>query len=163
MSWSRSRNHCVNCLSDERKHVGRGLCTKCHPPTLKKEKAECWRLDDPASLRGYPFKKEHRIPNDQFECFKRNVIQHYQDRLDYLQSRGAKLSGDVDGLDLEYAFDYIARLAGSKKRNLFHGLCRWFEMVFTPEQMRALLGIADRIEKDVERDINRRTLLRECE
>jgi hypothetical protein len=53
------------------------------------------------------------------------------------------------------AFAKIAtprRLAGSKNRGLFHGLCGWFEMTFEPEQRRAVLRIIDKIEKDVDRD-----------
>jgi hypothetical protein len=103
--------------------------------------------------------REPTIHPRSFERFKRNVIRHYQDRLDYLSHRGAKLKGEVDGLDLEYGFGHLARLAGSKNRNLFHGNCVWFEMIFGPDQRRALLRVIDKIEKDVERDIHLSSLL----
>jgi hypothetical protein len=130
----------------------------CYRVTLKKEKAEGWKLEEPSSLKGYPFYK-HPINPRSFEEFKQKVIQHYQRRLDYLKYREEMLQGDVDGLYLEYAFNHIACLAGSKDRSLFHGLCGWFEMIFNSEQRRALLRVADKIEKKVHRDINIASLL----
>jgi hypothetical protein len=91
----------------------------------------------------------------EFESFRRKAVKHYQERLDYRKRRGEQLKGkaQVDGGDLEYGFAYIARLAGSKKRNLFHGDSGWFELTFGPKQRRALLTIIDTIENDVYRDI----------
>jgi hypothetical protein len=129
---------------------------------LEKKAAEGWQIGHPSTLKGYPF-LSGGIDHPKFDGFKRKVIRHYQTRLDYLNRRGLKLKGDVDGLDLEYAFGQLARLAGSKNRNLFHGLCGWFEMIFGPEQRRALLRIADKIEKEVDRDINLASLLLERE
>jgi len=162
MRWSRNRDDCSNCGSEERKHAGRGLCTICYRLTLEKKAAEGWQIGHPSTLKGYPF-LSGGIDHPKFDGFKRKVIRHYQTRLDYLNRRGLKLKGDVDGLDLEYAFGQLARLAGSKNRNLFHGLCGWFEMIFGPEQRRALLRIADKIEKEVDRDINLASLLLERE
>lgn len=159
MRWSRNRDECSNCGSEERKHVAFGLCTLCYRLTKKKRFAERWQLENQSTLKGYPFLHGPGINPGSFERFKRNVIRHYQERLDYLKQRGAKLKGNVDGLDIEYALDHLARLAGSKNRNLFHGLCGWFEMIFDPEQRRALLRIVDKIEKEIDRDINIASLL----
>jgi len=111
-----------------------------------------WNLNDRASLKSYPFINEREINPIIFNRLKPNVIEHLQNRLAYLKFRGEKLNGVVDGLDLEYRFGNLSRLAGSKNRGLFHGLCGWFEMTFEPEQRRALLRIIDKIEKDVDRD-----------
>lgn len=159
MAWPRKRAECSNCGSNERRHAALGLCTLCYRLTSKRRIAEQWRLDNPLTLKEYPFLGSPGIDLRSFERFKRNVIGHYQNRLDYLKGRGKKLKGEVDGLDLEYAFDYLARLAGSRKRSMFHGLCGWFEMIFDPEQRRALLRIVDKIEKEVDRDINIASLL----
>ena len=159
MRWSRNRNSCLNCQSEERSHVGRGLCTICYRLTLKKTTAEGWRLGHSSTLKGYPFQREPGLDPRSFDAFKRKVIRHYQDRLDYLKHRGEMLKGDVDGLDLEYGFAHLARLAGSKNRSLFHGFCGWFEMTFGPDQRRALLSVIDTIERDVDRDINLASLL----
>jgi hypothetical protein len=153
MRRSIKRDDCANCGTEDRKLEYRGLCTLCYRLTLKKEKSEGWKLDNPSTLKGYPFCK-YPIDPRRFEEFKQNVILHYQGRLDYLKYREAKLKGDVDGLYLEYAFNHIEYLAGSKDHSLFHGLCGWFEMIFNPEQRRALLRIADKIEKEVHRETN---------
>jgi hypothetical protein len=110
-----------------------------------------WSLTDRSSLNGYPFLFENGIDSRIFNLLKPNVIEYLQDRLDYLKIRGEKLNGGVDGLDLEYGFGHIAKLAGSKNRCLFHGLSGWFEMTFDLKQRRALLSIIDKVEKDVER------------
>lgn len=158
LRWSKNRDDCVNCGTEERRHAGRGLCTLCYRLTMKKKTAEAWQLENPSRLKLYPF-RGHPIDPRSFERFKQNVILHYQSRLDHLKHREAKLRGDVDGLDLEYAFNVIANLAGAKDRSLFHGLAGWFEMTFSTNQRRALLKIANRIEKEVYRDINIASLL----
>ena len=158
MRWSKQRDNCANCGTDERMHVGHGLCTLCYRLMIKKKTAENWQLDNPISLKGYPFREQPINPLS-FERLKKKVIQHYQIRLSYLKHREAKLKGNVNGLDLEYAFNEIASLAGSKDHRLFHGLCGWFEMMFSAKQRRALLKIADKIEKKVSRDINISSLL----
>jgi hypothetical protein len=127
----------------------------------KKRKIVGWDLNNPSSLKNYPFLK-YPIDLQRFEEYKQDAIKHYDNRLVYLKYREAMLKGDVNvnGLDLEYVFNNIAKLAGSKDLSLFHGLCGWFEMVFvTVEQRRALLRIADKIEKKVFRDINVASLL----
>jgi hypothetical protein len=98
-----------------------------------------------------------------FESFKRKVIRHYKDRLARLKYSGEKLKGSVDGLDLEYALDHLACLAGSRTRKLFHGYAGWFEDTFGPKQRRELLGIIDRIERNAERDLNLASLLLRAE
>ena len=117
------------------------------------EMARGWRFGDASTLKGYPF-LNYGLDRRSFDRFKRNVIRHFECRLGYLKHRGEKLNGDVDGLDLEYALDHLARLAGSKNRNLFHGNCGWFEMTFPPEQRRALLRVIDKIEKDIDREVD---------
>ena len=57
-------------------------------------------------------------------------------------------------MDVPQIHDHLARLAGSRKRSIFHGLCGWFEMIFDSEQRQALLKVVDKIEKEIERDIN---------
>lgn len=152
MSWSKTHTACSNCQSDERKHAGHGLCTICYRITQKLKMVRKWNLNDRASLKSYPFINEREIDPRIFNRLKPNVIEHLQNRLAYLKIRGEKLNGFVDGLDLEYGFGHLSRLAGSKNHGLFHGLCSWFEMTFEPEQRRALLSIIDKIEKDVDRD-----------
>lgn len=137
MQWSRKREDCSNCGTKERRHAGRGLCTLCYRLTLKKQSVEAWHLENLSSLKFYPFRGLWIDPQS-FERYKKNVILHYQTALENIKHRETKLKGDVDGLDLEYAFNKIASLAGAKDRSLFHGLCGWFEMVFNAEQRRTL-------------------------
>ena len=131
----------------------------CYRLTLKKERAEQWQFGQAPTLKGYPFRCDPPLSCTTFEGFKRKVIRHYQDRLDRLKYRGEKLKGDVDGLDLEYGFDHLACLAGSRTRNLFHGYAGWFEDTFRPKQRRELLSVIDRIERDVDHDVNLASLL----
>jgi len=137
-----------------------GYCTICYRIAAKLKGVKGWNLANAKSLKGYPFSTSHGLDSRSFVRFKTKVIKHYEHRLAYLQSRGQKLNGGrVDGLDLEYAFGHIAKLAGVRDRGLFHGLCGWFEMTFGPEQRRALLSQLDKIEKHAGRDFPITSLL----
>ena len=139
---------CKNCGTTRRKHIAKGLCVKCYPIFNKLEAVKKWDLKNPKTLKTY-FSAYYLSDLRTFIKFKTCIAKQLKQRLDWLRAREEKLKGPIDGLDLEYAFGWLASQAGCKKDNLFHGLDGWFEMKFNSEQRSALFSVVDKIRQNI--------------
>jgi hypothetical protein len=139
---------CKNCNSSRRRVFARGYCSKCYHYVHLVELARKWDLSNPSTLKRYPGGLFLRKSKD-FAKVKLRVPKQWQERLDWLRDRERYISGKIDGIDIEYALQRIANLAGSREPGLFHGIAGHLDDVFDREQRRELFKLMDKIELSI--------------
>ena len=144
--WAKSYPHCKNCTTTRRAHRARGYCTRCYPLIRQLEIVRKWHLNDPKSLKGY-FRLTSTWRSDTLASVHVSRLAKVQTQLDYLQMREEQLTGEVDGLDLESAFNHVAARCSRRSANLFQGSSTFFDHNFTPEQKRILFRLLNDIEE----------------
>lgn len=144
--WSRHFSKCQSCGTIRFPHAGGGCCTRCYRLIRQLDVIERWDLHDPKTLKGYPRDTSFWRP-DTLEFVRARRRHSIQMHLLHLKTREEQLAGQADGLDLEYAFNRIAKRCGSRKPNLFHGLSTFFDHNFDVKRKNILFRLVNDIEE----------------
>jgi len=162
MKSSKSSKACANCgtLRDCYPIYCRGYCKDCYILVQRKKQIEAWNWDNPETLKGYP--KAYplprcvpsKIPEDswmhprkEFQKVKGGELKKINDRLRSLWSRESRLSGPIDGIDIELMLRHLAEHAGARDRTIFHGIASLVTADFGPKQRRILFEWLNEIEE----------------
>ena len=138
---------CVNCGTTDHPHRGRGYCNKCHGPAMQLEEIRAWDQFRSDTLRRYPGNAASAGERE-FALVKEGFALELQRRLDTLKDWEASRNDPVDGIEIEFQLDRIARYVGAKTRKLYHGLASYIDNQFSPAQRIVLRELLRRIEKD---------------
>jgi len=128
VSWSKKFERCENCHTTRRRHKAHGLCTRCEP--LKRKLQNVDSSDLPLRLREL-----------QRQSIERRLI-HFKAREEQL------VAGEIDCLQIEEIFEYIAGRAGARKQ-FFHGCSNTFSWNFSAEQRKILFRLLLMIEEEI--------------
>lgn len=146
--WSKNHESCVNCGTTRRPFKARGLCRKCYRVTRTLEQVKAWDMSRPETLKGYP-DAPGVYTAAWCDRIRASYTRQLERRLAHLRAREEKLTGDVEGIDLELQLDHIATLARVRGRSLYNNLATPLHSRFTPEQRRFLFNLLNRIEEAV--------------
>jgi hypothetical protein len=153
---------CKNCgtLRDCYPIYCKGYCKDCYLLLQRKKQIEAWDWDNPATLKGYP--KAYpwprgvpsKIPEDswmhprnELRKFKECQLEKINDRLRSLWSRESRLSGPIDGMDIELMLRHLAERAGARDRNILYGITNLVVANFSPKQRKILFEWLNEIEE----------------
>ncbi|MFH0989612.1 MAG: hypothetical protein V1799_06300 [bacterium] len=142
------KSFCKNCNSKNRRIQANGYCSKCYRYVRLIELSKKWDINQPSTLKGYPNSSFLRNPRF-FHKIKERVPRQWQNRLDWLRTRGIILENNIEGINLEYAFTRIADLVGVSNKNLFFGLASYFNSRFPPDDRKEIYRLLDKIEQSV--------------
>lgn len=139
--------YCTNCCTTRYRLIAKGLCTRCYPLKLRLENFEKCDLSNPKSLKVFPpsllpFIKTQEVLNG----FKAHAKEQIEKRLSYLRVREEKLNGEINGIDLEYQLQRIARMIFPKERTLYHGIAGYIDDNFTTKQKKLLYSLLSEID-----------------
>jgi hypothetical protein len=140
MKSSKASKACENCgtLRDCYPIYRRGYCKDCDILLQRKKQIEAWDWDNPATLKGYP--KSYpwprsvpsKIPEDswihprkEFQNVKERELKKINNRLRSLWSRESRLSGPIDGMDIELMLRHLAEHAGAETDTFSTGSRAW--------------------------------------
>lgn len=108
---------CKNCGSIRFPIRARGYCKRCYPILRKIEIIKLWELEEKRTLKYYP--KDGIFHNEKdFRKIKKSFIEQHEERLGYLKISEQILNGDIYGSSIVPLFQQIAKLAGSRDRDL---------------------------------------------
>lgn len=139
---------CTNCSTIRYRLIAKGLCKRCYPLKLRLRNLEKWDLSDPNSLKGIPNSLVPLIrTQEELDGFKADAKEQIGDRLTYLRMREEKLNGKINGIDLEYQLQRIARMIFPKERALYHGIAGFMEDNFAMKQKKLLYNLLSKIEE----------------
>lgn len=148
--WSRAAKKCRSCSTARFLHVARGFCKRCYPLVQKLLQAKDWDVNNPRSfahiVRNVAFWKP-----DALKKIRTRRIATIQARLEFLKTREEQLNEEIDGLDLENEFNWIAKRCGSVRADLFRNTSTFFDHNFTPEQKRLIFRILNDIQENLRR------------
>ena len=162
MKSSKASKACENCgtLRDCYPIYCKGYCKDCYNLLQRKKQIEAWDWDNTATLKGYPKaypwprSVPSRIPEDswmhprkEFQNVKERELKKISDRLRSLWSRESRLSGPIDGMDIELMLRHLAEHAGARDRNILHGIASLVTADFGPKQRRILFEWLNEIEE----------------
>lgn len=68
-----------------------------------------------------------------------------QKRLDGMRVVEHKLQGPIQGIDLEHQLDYVAKVARTGRKNLFHGAATGIDHQLGPDQQRFVYALLNKI------------------
>jgi hypothetical protein len=83
----------------------------------------------------------------EFRELKERELKKINDRLLSLWSRESRLSGPIDGMDIELMLRHLAEHAGARNRNILHGIASLVTADFGPKQRRILFEWLNEIEE----------------
>jgi hypothetical protein len=111
------------------------------------EHVRSWNLEDPTTLRGYPF-RSFPLGQSRFIRIQRFTAAELQRRLESFRATESQLAGPIGGIDLEHQLRRIADLARVKRDVLF-GSATGIDHIFTPGQKLYLFQLLNEIEENV--------------
>jgi hypothetical protein len=141
---------CVNCGTTRYLIKARGYCTRCYPILLRLEHAQRWDALRREPLRDYP-KLSTYPPNhwkNDFPRIKEHVIRELKKRLLHFYSVEKKLSGRIDGFDIEQKLRYLGIRAGAG-RNALSRCAGALDSSFTWEQRKLLFKLLTEVSEDI--------------
>jgi hypothetical protein len=145
MNWSKSHKSCKNCGTERRKHKSKGYCTMCYTLIKKIEDSNSWRFNEPKTFKSTP-QLIYINDKQKFENSRSKYQMQITERLDFLRYNEEMLQGgNIKGIDLEYAFDRLAKICGVNKGSLFHGSAAIFDNDFNAEQRTIIYEYINRI------------------
>lgn len=121
MRWNDRVPNCINCGSDASERRPRGYCSRCFSDAERLRQIERWDPSDSTTWIGGAY-RGYKLPmsGEEYIARCRGILERrLAHRLHVEQVRRAE--EEIDGLALEYAFDNLARAAGARHRQLFHG------------------------------------------
>jgi hypothetical protein len=86
-------------------------------------------------------------PRNEFRKIKERELNKVNDRLLSLWSRESRLSGSIDGMDIEMMLRNLAEHAGARNQNVLYGIARLVVADFGPKQRKILFGWLNEIEE----------------
>jgi hypothetical protein len=86
-------------------------------------------------------------PRKEFQNIKERELKNINDRLRSLWSRESRLSGPIDGMDIELMLRHLAEHAGARDRNILYGIASLVTADFAPKQRKILLEWLNEIEE----------------
>ena len=86
-------------------------------------------------------------PRKEFQNIRERELKKINDRLRSLWSRESRLSGPIDGMDIELMLRHLAEHAGARDRNILHGIATLVTADFGPKQRRILFEWLNKIEE----------------
>ena len=153
MKSSKASQACKNCstLRDCYPIYRKGYCKDCYNLLQRKKHTEAWDWDNPATLKGYakaypwPRNVPSRIPEDswmhprnEFQKIKEGELKNINARLRSLWSRESRLSGPIDGMDIQMMLRDLAKHAGARNQDILYGIASLVTAYFGPKQRRTL-------------------------
>ena len=136
---------CGNCRTDRYKVRARGYCARCYPLILKREVISNWNINDPDSLKYYPYGHD---PHLFFKVIKKGFIAQIERRLAFLRHRESQRVNGADGIDIEFMLRNLARRVGARGDVLF-GVANHIDHTFPPEQKKVLFQLLNDIEEKI--------------
>ena len=119
-------------------HKAQGLCSRCYRLRRELKKVDQWDLSDSRTLESFP-RDTSMSRQDVLERLRDKRRARIAQHLSHLRATEELLSADIDGEDLAYKFDHIARLAGSDVR-FSRGRSQIFDCDFTDKQRKQLFS-----------------------
>jgi len=141
---------CTNCSTTRYRLIAKGLCERCYRLKLRLQNYEKCDLLNPKSLKVFPLSLLPFIKTQEvLDGFKGDVKEQIERRLSDLRVREEKLNGEINGIDLEYQLQRIARmiLPKPKERGLYHGIAGFIDDNFAMEQKKPLYSLLSEIEE----------------
>jgi hypothetical protein len=86
-------------------------------------------------------------PRNEFRKFRECQLEKINDRLRSLWSRESRLSGPIDGMDIELMLRHLAERAGARDRNILYGITNLVVADFSPKQRKILFEWLNEIEE----------------
>ena len=164
LRWSKNSDHCVNCLTEDRRHAARGYCTKCYRILRRIEVTREWMHDCERPPAGFPFL---RVPRDPaaFERVKSGIVRQLEGHLARLATRRQMVADrTVEGISIEFLLRDIAVMAGAKESSVCTSVANIMNDDFTPEQKATIYELLLDIDESIPRRmINVGRLHRECD
>jgi hypothetical protein len=144
-SSKRSSSHdasCVNCGSSSHPIKARGYCIRCYRIQLRLEHTQQWDASRPTTFGDYPkgFNSSPSHWKNDFPRIKEHTIRELKKRLLHFKQLEEKLSGKVDGFDVEQKLRYLGVQAGAK-RNSLSRCTEIFDGSFTLKQRKILFKL----------------------
>jgi len=144
---------CVNCGSPDRPIKAKGYCARCYPIALRLEHTQGWDAFQPTTLRDYP-KGFNYSPNhweNDFPRIKEHTIRELKKRLLHFERLEEKLSGRIDGFDVEQKLRHLGMQAGAK-RNALPRCTEIFDRSFTLKQRKILFKLLTEMTESIKWD-----------
>lgn len=141
-------SQCKNCGSIRFPVRARGYCKRCYPIIRKIEIIKLWELEEKRTLKYYP--KDGIFHNEKdFRKIKNSFIKQHEERLGYLKISEQILNGDIYGSNIVPLFQQIAKLAGSRDKDLLWHQEDLFDHNFNQKQKRIIYKILNSIKESI--------------
>ena len=139
---------CSNCDTTRYRLVAKGLCERCYRLKLRLQNFEKCDLSNPNSLKVFPPSLLPSIRTQEvLDGFKADAKEQIERRLSHLRVREEKLNGEINGIDLEYQLQRIARMILPKERGLYHGIAGFIDDNFAMKQKKLLYSLLSEMEE----------------
>lgn len=139
---------CKNCGSIRFSIRARGYCKRCYPVIRKIEIIKLWELEEIRTLKYYP--KDGIFHNEKdFIKIKKSFIKQREERLSYFKISEQVLNGDIYGSNIVPLFQKIAKLAGSRNKDLLWHQEDLFDHNFNQKQKRIIYKILNSIKESI--------------
>ena len=139
---------CANCQSERFQIKARGLCKRCYPLVLKKEKALKWNCNKPLTLKNCPFPYTGFFKS-RFSKFKKSYISIIEERLRVLAiNEQILLNKSANPMQLELQLNRIfGRTEIKNSKSITHGWAAIFDQNFDQKQRHLLYAMFNKIEE----------------
>jgi hypothetical protein len=124
---------CINCSTIRYEHKARGYCSRCYTIVRKKELAKLWNLSESESLANCPI-DVNCFSLDRFAKFQSLFIKELDDQLQCLKVKEKKLSGPINGIDIEMQLTHIVSRVKIRNKHLFYHTANSFDHQFDMKQ-----------------------------
>jgi hypothetical protein len=146
--WSKNFKECSNCRTDRFPYKANGYCARCYPLIKKLEFIKLWDLNNINSLKGYP--KDSLYHNiEYFNKVKLGAKEQIKERLEYFATIGNNFRNGVDGEDIVFLFQKIAKLSGSKDKDFLWHQEFLFDHNFSSKQKMVIYEVLVNIEEHI--------------
>jgi hypothetical protein len=156
-TMSEPSKRCANCNTERSGIYCRGYCERCYRLVIQKEQVDRWDVKDPSTWKGFPrsfLSFSQRYLEDEFPKIKAKRLKEFEVRLWLLKIKESQRTGEVSGLDIEYALQRLADWSGAKD-GVLHGIASEVTYHFGPEARQVLLGWLFDIEESMRWDPRR--------
>lgn len=152
---------CANCGTERFPVHARGYCRDCYELVCRRDQAEAWDMQKPATLKGLPKGGYVNTGNNpdfvhgysrkyleaQLGEIKAKRLKEIDQRLRSIKARESQLAGPIDGMTIERMLRYLAKQAGSKDRNVLYGIASEANNRFDADERLLLFKWLDKIEE----------------
>ena len=135
---------CINCTTIRYNHKARGYCSRCYAIVRKKKSVELWNLSEPESLVTCPIDVKH-FTSDRFTNLQSLFIKEFDKQLQCLKAIEGKLSGLIDGSDIEMQLTHIVSRIKLRNKNLFYHTANNFDQQCNSKQKKIIYKMLNEI------------------